>query len=210
MLLMWNILYYYWSPSTWTFAEPLVSVTIFHPLDRQNPPAPVFNAHRVFIQTPELLGRVYLSPEVSALSPPRGQWLFYIHPLVSGNPLSTVPGTETGLIQVSVDCVKVRGCLWRRLKSKRKKGVCALYWSRVFLWLSSPAVVLCPFLLHAEAYENQPTHHKLLGLIFNWWRYPVVLEEFGFVGIICKYDTQYESESVSCSVISDSSWPHGL
>ena len=43
-------------------------VTIFHPLDRQNPPAPVFNAHRIFIQTPELLGRIYL-PGSLCLSP---------------------------------------------------------------------------------------------------------------------------------------------
>ena len=186
MLLIWNVLYHYRSPSIWTIAEPLVSVTVFHPLDRRNPPAPVFNAHRIFIQTPKLLGRVYLSPEVSALPPSWEQWLFHIHPLVSGNPLSTVPGTETGLIQISVDCVKVKGCLWRGLKFKRKKGVCALYWSRVSLWLSSPAAVLCPFLLHVEADENQTTHHKLLGLIFNWRRYPAGLEEFGFVGIIYK------------------------
>ena len=183
MLLIWNVLYHYRSPSIWTFAEPLASVTIFHPLDRQNPPAPVFNAHCIFIQTPELLGRIYLSPEVSAFTPPRGKWLFHIHPLVSGNPLSTVPGTETGLIKLSVDCVKVRGCLWWGLKLERKKGVCALYWPRVSPWLSSPAV-LCPFFLHVEACENQPTHHKLLGLIFNWWRYPAGLEESGFVGII--------------------------
>lgn len=90
-------LYHYSSPSTWTFPECLVSVTIFHLPVRQIWPACFFYAHWTLTYGPVSLCCTE-SRSLHSLPWPWGQGCFPYSSLCL--PLSTVPATEKGLINI--------------------------------------------------------------------------------------------------------------